>query len=81
VPLLAEPHVLITQTTDPELITRGSTTKYEPPSGSIMLMPGPSGFLIHDGLRVTIISESEELILDAARALQPMPSGGSGAGG
>jgi hypothetical protein len=81
VPLWTEPRVVITQTTDPELVTRGSTTKYEPPAGSLMLMPGPSGFLIRDGLRVTILASSEELILDAARSLRPMPNGGNGAGG
>jgi hypothetical protein len=73
VPLRTKPYIALTQTTDPELVTLGSTTKYEPPTGSLMLMSGPSGFLIRDGVRVTILAETEELILDAARALRPMP--------
>jgi hypothetical protein len=72
VPLWSEPHVVLTQTTDRELITRGSTTKYEAPAGSVLLMPGPSGSLVRDGLYVSILAESEKLILDAARALEPM---------
>jgi hypothetical protein len=35
-------------------------------------MPGPSGSLVRDGLYVSILAESEKLILDAARALEPM---------
>jgi hypothetical protein len=70
--LWTKPHVVITQTTDRDLITRGATTNYEPPAGSLMLMPGPSGYLIRDGLYVTILADSDKLILDAARALEPM---------
>ena len=32
-----------------------------------------SGYLVHDGLYVTISSENEKTILDAAHALRPMP--------
>ena len=71
-PLWEKPHVVITETTDPDLITRGARTKYEPPVGSLMLMFGTSGYLIRDGLYVTILADSEQLILDAARALEPM---------
>jgi hypothetical protein len=76
-PVRTEPYVVITQTTDRELIT-GPPTKYVPPTGALLLRPGPSGYLIREGVYVTIQAGSEELILDAARALRPMPSDGSG---
>ena len=80
-PLLKEPHMSVTQTTDRELLTLGATTRYQPPAGSVMLTPGPSGYLIRDGVYVTIQAGSEEQILDAARALRPMANAESGGGG
>jgi hypothetical protein len=80
-PLWTERHVLITETADRELLTRGATMKYVPREGTVVLMPGPAGYLLRDGVFVTILAGSDELILDAARALRPMSSAGSGAGG
>jgi hypothetical protein len=81
-PQMAEPHVLVTQTADAELLSlEARRMQYQPPAGSIVVLPGNSGYLVRDGLYVTLRAESEELILDAARALRPMPSDGSGAGG
>ena len=74
VPLRSAPHLEITQTTDPELVTRGWMSKYEPPPGSLLVMPGFSGSLMRDGVHVTILASNEKLIMDAARALRPMPS-------
>ena len=56
---------------------------YVPPEGSVVLMPGISGYLVRDGVYITIVAAGHEQILDAARALRPMTtaSGGSGAGG
>jgi hypothetical protein len=71
VPLEGRPHVTITQTTAPWPFPRGGT--YEPPDGSIFLAVGArNGNLVVDGLYVTIEGSSEELILSAARALEPM---------
>lgn len=81
VPLWTEPHVLITETTDRDFVSRGSPMKYMPTEGSVVLMPGQSGFLVRGGVYITIMATSEKLILDAARALRPMPSAGSGGGG
>jgi hypothetical protein len=72
VPLWSEPHVVLTETTDPELITRGPGQKYKPPAGSVLLMPGASGSLIRDGVYVTIVATNEKLVLGAARVLEPM---------
>ena len=81
-PRMAEPHVLVTQSADPDLISLTTRRmQYEPPTGSVVVVPGGSGFLVRDGLYVTIRAASEKMILDAARALRPMPSDGSGAGG
>jgi hypothetical protein len=71
-PLWSEPHVVITQTTDRELLMRGAPMKYLPPEGSVVLMAGVSGYLIRDGVYITIQAASDEKILDAARALRPM---------
>jgi hypothetical protein len=80
-PLLTERYVEIAQTTDRELLTPGAPMKYVPPKGSIVVGPGVSGYFVRDGVYITIRGADDKLILDAARALRPMPSAGSGAGG
>ena len=81
-PQMAKPHVLVMQTADAELLSlEARRMQYQPPPGSVVLLPANSGYLVHDGLDVSILAASEELILDAVRSLRPMPSGGSGAGG
>lgn len=81
--LYSKPHVTVTQTTDREVNTFGPRFKYLPPEGSVVLVPATSGYLVHDGVYVTITASSEDLVLQAARALRPMTSAsaGSGAGG
>ena len=69
---LNKPYVQIAQTTDRELLTRGAPMKYVPAEGSMVLIPGVSGYLIRDGVYITIRASSDKLILDAARALRPM---------
>jgi hypothetical protein len=71
-PLLNKPYVQIAQTTDRELLMRGALMKYVPAEGSMVLIPGVSGYLIRDGVYITIRASSDKLILDAARALTPM---------
>jgi hypothetical protein len=72
IPLMNKPYVEIAQTTDRELLTRGAPLAYVPPAGSIVLMPGISGYFVRDGVYITIRSGNDKLILDAARALMPM---------
>jgi hypothetical protein len=73
VPVWDEPHVVVTETTDRELRTLGGRSmNYLPPEGSIVLLPGRSGSFVRDGLYITILATTDELILDAARALRPM---------
>ena len=72
-PLMGKPHLLVTQTTDPDLRSLNARRmNYLPPEGSVVLVPGGSGYLVRDGLYVTISAENEKTILDAARALEPM---------
>ena len=71
-PVLTQRYVEIAQTTDRELLTRGAPMKYVPAEGSIVLMAGVSGYLLRDGVYITIRAANDKLILDAARALQPM---------
>jgi hypothetical protein len=81
-PQVEKPHLLVTQTTDPELRSLTSRSmQYLPPEGSVVILPGGSGYLVRGGLHVTIQAADEETILGAARALRPMPSAGSGADG
>jgi hypothetical protein len=71
-PLVKQRYVEIAQTTDRELLTRGAPMKYVPPEGSMVLMSGVSGYFVRDGVYITIRASSDQLILDAARALRPM---------
>jgi len=81
-PNMAEPHVLVTETSDPDLrLLAGRPMSYVPPDGSVVITAGGSGFLIRDGLYITIQAADDGEILPIARALTPMPSAGSGAGG
>lgn len=81
--LHSKPQVTVTQATDREFVTFASRFKYVPPEGSIVLVLRTSGYLVRDDVYVTITASSEELVLDAARALRPMATvnGGSGADG
>jgi hypothetical protein len=70
-PLWDRPHLQLTETTYRD-DARGSW--YLPPEGSILLTGGPSGFLVADGVYISIAASSEELVLSGARALKAMPA-------
>jgi hypothetical protein len=73
VPRYDEPYVAITQTTQRSPFQRGAG-RYVPPEGSVFLAAGGrTGFLRVGDLTVTVEASTEELILSAARALEPMP--------
>ena len=81
-PLYEGPNVILDERTQPVLDRFGlASLRYRPPAGSVLLMSGPSGHLVRNGVYISIRAASEKDVLDAARALRPMPSGGSGAGG
>jgi len=81
-PLYAEPNLVLNEKTDRDQFLLGfAPMVYLPPEGSVLLMPGRSGYLVRDGVYVSIRAATDELILDAAGALRPMTSAGSGAGG
>jgi hypothetical protein len=66
------PHVAITESAEPPMNPVGGS--YVPSEGSIFLWAGGKGGLLKvAGIYVLIQAESEELILAAARALEPMP--------
>jgi hypothetical protein len=72
-PRYDQPYVAITQTTQRSPFGRGAG-RYVPPEGSIFIAAGGrTGFLRVGDLYVTVEASTEELILSAARALEPMP--------
>jgi hypothetical protein len=71
-PLWDRPQVAIIEATKLLISPRGGT--YVPPDGSLFLRAGrQAGVLETDGIYVTIEAPDEDLILAAARALEPMP--------
>jgi hypothetical protein len=73
-PLRDEPHVAVTESRYGDLyVLGGGHIRYEPPDGSIVLQPGGQGFLIQDGLYITISAPSRTDVLAAAKVLRPMP--------
>jgi hypothetical protein len=81
-PNMAEPHVLVTETSDPDLrLLAGRPMGYVPPDGSVVITAGGSGFLVRDGLYITIQATDDGEILSIARALRPIPSAGNAGGG
>ena len=80
VPRFDKPYVSITQTTDPRPIVRGTPMKYVPPEGSIVVTARRFGYLVMDGMRISLEAPDEQALLAAARALTPL-SAGSGGGG
>jgi hypothetical protein len=69
-----EPHVAIRESLDGPIGVGGTGSRYVPPEGSILIQAGGrTGLLSVDGLYVSIQAPSDELVLSAARALEPMP--------
>jgi hypothetical protein len=83
VPQLDQPYVSITQSTDSTdsgLMVRGVPMRYRPPEGSIVITATRVGYLVIDGMHVSIAATNEQGVLAAAHALRPL-SAGSDAGG
>jgi hypothetical protein len=81
-PLYSERNIVLTEKKDRSKHLLGfAPMAYVPPAGSVLLLPGFSGYLVRDGVHISIRAANDELVLDAAKALRPLPSGGSGAGG
>jgi hypothetical protein len=53
-------------------MVRGVPMKYVPPAGSIMVTAKRFGYLVKDGIHISITADSEASVLAAARALRPM---------
>jgi hypothetical protein len=72
VPVRSEPYVKLSITTEiPKMVVGGA---YFPDEGTLFIAAGNrQGNLSYDGLYVVIQGSSPELILSAARALEPMP--------
>jgi hypothetical protein len=71
-PLWDRPHVAIMEAR--RLLANARAGTYVPPEGSVFLRAGRRiGVLQADGVYVTIEAPTEELVLSAARALEPMP--------
>lgn len=68
---VGERYVMLTETTDPRGLR---VTGFVPSEGSLLVTGKRSGLLALDGVYVSIGASSEELVLGAARALEPMPS-------
>jgi hypothetical protein len=68
---LDHPYIELTETTHRNDL-RGSFG-YVPPEGSVLLLGGRLGLLAIDGVYIGIAASSEDLLLSAARALEPMP--------
>ena len=72
-PLYDQPNVVVNEKIDREHVLLGfPQLAYLPPEGAIVLMPGSAGYLVRDGVYISIRAASEKLVLDAARALRPM---------
>jgi hypothetical protein len=73
VPLTDGPYVTITEGTHRSPLRRG-VSRYVPPEGSLFIAAGGHmGMLVVDGVYVAIQASSEKLMIQAARALEPMP--------
>jgi hypothetical protein len=73
VPLIEQPYVRISESTHLAPLRRG-VSRYAPPDGSLYIPAGGyMGALAVDGVYVSIEASSEKLMLEAARALEPMP--------
>jgi hypothetical protein len=79
VPRADRPFVSVTQTTDRDLMVRGTPTAYVPPAGSVLVTARRFGLLVVGGVHVSITARDEAAVLAAARALRRV-SAESGAG-
>jgi hypothetical protein len=71
-PLYTERNIVVTERSHPEQRLLGfPLMTYRPPDGSVLLMPGGQGYLVRDGVYISIRASNENDVLDAARALRP----------
>ena len=73
-PLYDQPNIVLSEKTDRENVGSllgPASLAYQPPDGSVLLMPG-SGYLVRDGVYISIRAADEKSVLEAARALRPM---------
>jgi hypothetical protein len=74
-PLYADRNIVVTEKSHPEQRLLGfPLMTYRPPDGSLLLMPGGSGYLVRDGVYISIRAATEKDVLTAARALRTMPT-------
>jgi hypothetical protein len=72
-PLYADRNIVVTEKSHPEQRLLGfPLMTYRPPDGSVLLMPGGSGYLVRDGVYISIRAANEKDVLAAADALQPL---------
>jgi hypothetical protein len=72
-PDVSRPYVRITQSLSARF--GRDVAGYIPPEGSVLVAYGVMGAMQEDGVHLTIRASSEELLLAAARALEPVPAG------
>jgi hypothetical protein len=68
-------HAWIRQSVTRDLGFRAGTRNWVPPAGVVYLAGPGSGLMAVDGIHVVIQASNEELVLAAARALEPVPEG------
>jgi len=73
-PDISQPYVRIWQSLTGAVAGHGRLSGYVPPEGSVLVADG-TGVIVRDGVHVTIRASSDELVLAAARALEPVPAG------
>jgi len=74
-PRWSEPHVRISQSLTRDRGFHGGPAEYTPPEGSALLTGGPNALMHEEGVYLNIGGSSQELVLEAARALEPVPAG------
>jgi hypothetical protein len=72
VPRFDKRYVSITQTLEPGLMVLGTPMRYVPPEGSIVVTAKRFGYLLVDGMRISMQAPDEQALLAAARALTPL---------
>jgi hypothetical protein len=73
VPLWERPHVSVTQARNRAISSgRGVALRYVPPAGSVVVTARRLGYLVLDGVHISVEAENEAAVVAAARALRPM---------
>ena len=72
-PASDDPYVELEQTTDRDAAFGGGPRGWVPPEGPVLVVGTRFGHVYRDGVYVLIHASSEQLLLAAARALEPVP--------